>query len=121
MGGMQALGMQDGLGNLRITRTKTSSLAEIGKQFSQHETPEIRRHISEIEGEIRQVWMGTHYTPWLQMYGKPSRRATVNVSKPTWLGTWTQQEMEILTKMVGIFASGDKHFAARHDEIYAPR
>ena len=33
---------------------------------------------------------------------------------------WTPHERQILNRMVGLFESGNPHFASAHDEVYLP-
>jgi hypothetical protein len=122
MGGMQVLGTQDGFGNLSSLQAPSTIMRETHPQFRQQDSSEIRRQVGLIlQSNIREIWMGSHYTPWHQVYGSTGREAKPKALKETGLSAWTDHEREILTRMIGLFASGDPHFAARHDEIYGPR
>jgi hypothetical protein len=121
MGGMHFLGIQDGLGNPSFVRHGDSVLPEFPKQSRQQDTADIRRQISLItRSNVEHVGIGSHYVPWLQVLAKPRRPPPPEVRNPRRGGSWTEQETEILTRMIGMFASGDKQFAARHDDIYGP-
>lgn len=118
---MQILGAHDGLGNQRVTLNGSPTVRQMTMQVPQDETIEIRKEIDLIlQAKLRQASTASNYTPWLQMQSSLVRPPRSKVLRAERRATWTREEREVLTKMIGLFASGDEHFSAKHDEIYDP-
>ena len=121
MGGISFIGTHNAFGSSRFLGAPNWHPAGISKPSRQDESCEVRRGLD----QILKVRLALNLTNIPLLPGNPAG-SVPTLGRRSFEGrrrshqTWSAHEKEILTKMMGLFESGDPQFAARHDEIYGP-
>lgn len=122
MGVLPFMAARNGFAGFGSSGLPSAKKPRMPRQSSQDESLELRRQVEQLFKDRlarnlsfadRQAGNSPQSGPLMLRRTRGQTRGGVR--------TWSNEEREILVRMMGLFESGNPEFAARHDEIYGLR